>query len=314
MKYIFVFLTFVLSLNSIAQSKKEQIAILTARLDSLNKEYIKDTTYLSNTIETVDREYSIISMQYDEAKDQLKKKSATITDKSNTIKSLNTKNMELMEASKKLYQKIQELEFKIKSLKVATVQQLTLFTLANSNVDIAMWQLYEDDEETWRDDYPNVAFSAKYKPTLDVGLNIDGSVFIFDSNVKGTVTRCNEIGIESQLFKSTSGYSCDSILNVYWGGNGDYLYSIKKIENQIIILKEELGEYSSMPITLWQVKKDISSGVYYSVMQFKGKLWNYIGEPDIDVEFECEYGDCNYLGYIQNEIDNIKNRMKEYDE
>ena len=35
---------------------------------------------------TVDREYSIISMQYDEAKDQLKKKSATITDKSNTIR------------------------------------------------------------------------------------------------------------------------------------------------------------------------------------------------------------------------------------
>ena len=63
MKCIFVFLTFVISLNSIAQSKKEQIAILTYRLDSLNKEYVKDTTYLSNTAETRDREYTIISMQ-----------------------------------------------------------------------------------------------------------------------------------------------------------------------------------------------------------------------------------------------------------
>ena len=136
MKYILVILTLSIGVNSIAQSKKEQIAILTARLDSLNKEYIKDTTYLSNTVETIDRDYTIMSIQYDEAKDQLKKKSATITDKSNTIKYLNTKNMELMEASKKLYQKIQELEIKIKSLKVATVQQLTLFTLANSNVNI----------------------------------------------------------------------------------------------------------------------------------------------------------------------------------
>ena len=194
MKYILVILTLSIGVNTIAQSKKEQIAILTARLDSLNKEYIKDTTYLSNTVETIDRDYTIMSMQYDEAKDQLKKKSATITDKSNTIKSLNTKNMELMEASKKLYQKIQELEIKIKSLKVATVQQLTLFTLANSNVNIGMWQSYEYDKESWRDDYPNVAFSTKYKPTLDVGLNIDGSVFIFDSNVLTTVVPTAIIG------------------------------------------------------------------------------------------------------------------------
>ena len=44
MKYLFVFITLVIGVNSMAQSKKEQIAILTIRLDSLNKEYIKDTT------------------------------------------------------------------------------------------------------------------------------------------------------------------------------------------------------------------------------------------------------------------------------
>ena len=100
-----MFLTFVISINLNAQSKKAQIIILTARLDSLNKEYVKDTTYLSNTAETRDREYTIISMQYDEAQEQLKKKSATITDKSNTIRSLNAKNMELMQQMKSLRQK-----------------------------------------------------------------------------------------------------------------------------------------------------------------------------------------------------------------
>ena len=71
-------MTFVIIINSTAQSKKEQIAILTARLDSLNKEYVKDTTYLSNTAETRDREYTIISMKYDEAQEQLKKKLSLI--------------------------------------------------------------------------------------------------------------------------------------------------------------------------------------------------------------------------------------------
>ena len=123
MKYIFVFLTFVISLNSIAQSKKEQIAILTARLDSLNKEYVKDTTYLSNTVETRDREYTIISMQYDEAQEQLKKKSATITDKSNTIKSLNAKNMGLMQERKELNQTILILKSKMKAFKDSLSQE-----------------------------------------------------------------------------------------------------------------------------------------------------------------------------------------------
>ena len=107
-------MTFVTSLNLNAQSKKEQIATLTARLDSLNKEYVKDTTYLSNTVETLDREYTIISMQYDEAKEELQKKSATITDKSNTIKSLNVKNMDLMKSAKDLNSQITELKEQVK--------------------------------------------------------------------------------------------------------------------------------------------------------------------------------------------------------
>ena len=54
MKYILALITLAIGVNSMAQSKKEQIAILTARLDSLNKEYVQDTTYLSNTVESLD--------------------------------------------------------------------------------------------------------------------------------------------------------------------------------------------------------------------------------------------------------------------
>ena len=100
-----------------AQSKKEQIAILTNRLDSLNKEYIKDTTYLSNTVQTIDREYAIMSMKYDEAQDVIKKKSATISEKTNTIKSLNGKNMELMEDLKELRKSIYTLQLENKRIK-----------------------------------------------------------------------------------------------------------------------------------------------------------------------------------------------------
>ena len=117
MKYLFVFITLVIGVNSMAQSKKEQIAILTIRLDSLNKEYIKDTTYLSNTVETIDREYSILSMQNDEAQDVIKKKSATISEKTNTIKSLNKKNMELMEELKEMRISINTLQLENKRIK-----------------------------------------------------------------------------------------------------------------------------------------------------------------------------------------------------
>jgi len=117
MKYLFVFITLVIGVNSMAQSKKEQIAILTIRLDSLNKEYIKDTTYLSNTVETIDREYSILSMQNDEAQDVIKKKSATISEKTNTIKSLNKKNMELMEELKEMRKSLNTLTLENKRMK-----------------------------------------------------------------------------------------------------------------------------------------------------------------------------------------------------
>lgn len=97
MKLSILFLTLVISINSFAQSKKEQIVILNSRLDSLNKAYVKDTIGLGKAIRKIDGVKDALSEQLDKTKEQLIKKSATVTEKSNTIKSLNAKNMELMQ-------------------------------------------------------------------------------------------------------------------------------------------------------------------------------------------------------------------------
>lgn len=295
MKYIFVFLTFVISLNSIAQSKKEQIAILTARLDSLNKEYVKDTTYLSNTVETGDREYTIISMQYDEAQEQLKKKSATITDKSNTIKSLNVKNMDLMAESKKLYQKIQELESEIKSFKSASENPAYLFTLSQSNIDIGLWDnVYIDDKSSWNSDFPNTVFNAKYEPSIDIGLNYNGKVLILESNLKGAVRNCDLSSIDDQVFDEPSGYVCDSILTIYFGSNMTHLYILKKSLNQIDIIEVIDGDYN-MPLYIYSINER-DTGQLRKTLKCEAKF--FIDEQTIS----CISGDCNYKNYLKEVI------------
>ena len=78
-------------MTAFGQSKKEQLAILTSRLDSLNKEH------------------SSLSNQYAEANKQIK-------DKSNTIKSLNSKNTELVSDLKEKSDNIKSLNSKNKEL------------------------------------------------------------------------------------------------------------------------------------------------------------------------------------------------------
>ena len=96
MKLVFLFLTFAISINSIAQSKKEQIEMLNMRIDSLNKAYVKDTIVLGKAIRKINGEQNVLSAKLDKVNAQLNQKSETLKDKSNTIKSLNAKNMELM--------------------------------------------------------------------------------------------------------------------------------------------------------------------------------------------------------------------------
>ena len=50
MKVLFLVFALFIGVSSIAQSKKERIAILTFRLDSLNREFVKDTIKLGNKL------------------------------------------------------------------------------------------------------------------------------------------------------------------------------------------------------------------------------------------------------------------------
>lgn len=119
MKLAILFLTFVITINSFAQSKKEQIVILNSLLDSLNIAYVKDTILLGKAIRKIYGDKDVLSEQLDKTKEQLNKKSATVTEKSNTIKSLNAKNMELMQDLKVLYTEQKNIAAQNKALRVS---------------------------------------------------------------------------------------------------------------------------------------------------------------------------------------------------
>ena len=113
-------------MSAMAQSKKEQITILNMRIDSLKKEYVKDKAILNNTVMKIEKENNMLSEQLGKVKDQLKNKSNTIADKSNTIKSLNVKNMESMQDLKDMRTKQKKLfaEQKVLKLNLDSVKRL----------------------------------------------------------------------------------------------------------------------------------------------------------------------------------------------
>ena len=96
MKNLLIFLLVGISISAFGQSKKEQIALLTSRIDSLNKEH------------------STLSNKYTEAQEQLQNKTKVIKEKSNTITSLNSKNKELMS--------------EIEAIRKSQEEQIDLFT------------------------------------------------------------------------------------------------------------------------------------------------------------------------------------------
>lgn len=117
MKVLFLIFALFFGINAIAQSKKEQIAILTVRLDSLNQEFVKDTILLGNKLNSIDMKYANLLEELNKANEQIQEKSATIAKKSNTIKTLNTKNKALTKKQKQFYQNINAVKSEIEGLK-----------------------------------------------------------------------------------------------------------------------------------------------------------------------------------------------------
>ena len=105
-------------MSAFGQSKKEQLALLTARIDSLNKEH------------------STLSKQYAEANEQIK-------DKSNTITSLNSKNKELMS--------------EIEAVRKAQEEQIVLFTYRLDSLNKEMIKLKEKNSSTVKVDCREVS-------------------------------------------------------------------------------------------------------------------------------------------------------------
>ena len=252
MKYIFVFLTFVISLNSIAQSKKEQIAILTARLDSLNKEYVKDTTYLSNTVETIDREYTIMTMQYDEAQEQLKKKSATITDKSNTIKSLNAKNMGFMTELKVMRESLNSMDLENRKIK-KSLDSLKM-SLTSEFFFVARMSNKSEPPST------RISFLADYEIELYRGNTI---IAVFNDSGEGWLND------EKNIF----------YLNTSAGG--DRTYSIQIINNKEVIVNRDFNISGNL-IENWHKTYQIDECNWELESQFV-KCWDFEGN-----EIKCD--------------------------
>ena len=154
----------VASTNLLAQSKKEQIATLSNRLNNLRQKYTKDTTYLSNTVETMNREYTILSMQYDEAQEDIKKKSATISDNTEKIRSLSQKNEELSQintAIKEENKALDELNRQLKERAVSLDRNIMNRVIPRPEEDDwSGWDMGNAYSDFWfqsmRDDYGNI--------------------------------------------------------------------------------------------------------------------------------------------------------------
>tara|TARA_B100001287_G_C22624814_1_gene501950 strand:- start:196 stop:1023 length:828 start_codon:yes stop_codon:yes gene_type:complete len=269
MKYILALITLAIGVNSMAQSKKEQIAILTARLDSLNKEYVQDTTYLSNTVESLDREYNIMSGMYDDAHEQLQIKSAAITDKSNTIKSLNAKNKELMQETKETQKRLDDFKRKFKKFNDSLENEMFLFSLSNG-------------------DRPFRMEGQKLPIEVEVGLYINGRFYIIDT--------FDDIGFmgedeEAQLYKYKKGFKFKTNISFTPDHLGWRYIDIELIENIPYIIDTD-GGGSSQTVRMRKIVFDANHNM--DLIQIFNANINF-GDG-----IDCISGDCDYKGYLSN--------------
>ena len=157
---VLVILVLVCTTSSIfAQSKKDQIAALTLRLDSLSREYVKDTAQLNHTVESLERKNSVLSGQHKAAQEQNKKKSQAIRDKTETIKTLNASNMELMQERKEMQNEINSLNDTIRMLNYQQSKPTPIYSWINSWDVFNQKKLYE---EYFANEGSNLVASACY--------------------------------------------------------------------------------------------------------------------------------------------------------
>lgn len=116
-RHVQISLYMIIACNSLGQNKKEQIAILNSQLDSVQKLHVSDSVQHTNTINTLHREYSILTAQYEKSEKLIDSKSRTIREKNELIQFLNKEKIEIMKENNGLRRKKNSLNILIDSLK-----------------------------------------------------------------------------------------------------------------------------------------------------------------------------------------------------
>ena len=129
MNYIVIFLTTALSFNGLCQSKKEQILILNNRLDSLSREYDKDTNRLNKEIIILKSESNSLTDKYQKVEQLLLKKSQSIQHKNEKIQSYISNNRDLNQEVNQLRRQLKQTKLKVKLLNFQVGVKVTLDTL-----------------------------------------------------------------------------------------------------------------------------------------------------------------------------------------
>ena len=110
MRYLFVFITLFMSFNSIAQSKKEQIAILTNRLDSVQQKFDLNISLLSKKVKNLNLENIALNEELEKAQNQLQVESEIIIEKEKSIRTLNQQNLALIKESERIKNAIKDIK------------------------------------------------------------------------------------------------------------------------------------------------------------------------------------------------------------
>ena len=135
MRYLFVFITLFMSFNSIAQSKKEQIAILTNRLDSVQQKFDLNISLLSKKVKNLNLENIALNEELEKAQNQLQVESEIIIEKEKSIRTLNQQNLALIKESERIKNAIKDIKLMQSKLLIldSEVNSMNRYELSETN-------------------------------------------------------------------------------------------------------------------------------------------------------------------------------------
>ena len=221
MRMSILFLLLGLSSSIFAQSKKEQIVILNFRLDSVQREYVKDTAQLNQSLEKLERKNSVLSGQYKAAQEQIKKKSQAIRDKTETIKTLNASNLELMQERKEMQKEINILKDSLKRNNVPnneiSLEKFTKYKCNGWSFELPVTDAFiESSDNEWDQGclikIKGTSFRMLLNGALLSGICWDEPKGCFEGKYNGFIAAGNKYGIVDASFIDDNAWSVSGVL------------------------------------------------------------------------------------------------------